>query len=61
MFNQVDKELPLTNVMLREGNLLVMVWYEMRINDSTTIESSVAKPRGQDLAKYVYEVVTAAP
>ncbi|GAA0271332.1 hypothetical protein GCM10010302_06140 [Streptomyces polychromogenes] len=45
------------HVMFRIDNLLVQVSYEMQTTTGTPAPS-VAKPRGLDMAKYVYEVLT---
>ncbi|WP_210590776.1 hypothetical protein [Streptomyces sp. GESEQ-35] len=53
---QADEETPYTNVMFRVDNLLVQVSYNMKTKGSP--DPAVAKPRGLDMAKYIYELVT---
>lgn len=48
------------HVMFRIDNLLVKVSYEM-VTTTGSPAPAVAKPRGTDMAKYIYEVLTASP
>ncbi|GAA1245874.1 hypothetical protein GCM10009665_40890 [Kitasatospora nipponensis] len=57
--NPTGKDYGYAHVMFRIDNLLVQVSYEMQTAGSPA--PAVARPRGLDMAKYVYEVLAANP
>lgn len=57
--NPTGKDYGYAHVMFRIDNLLVQVSYEMLTKGSPA--PAMARPRGLDMAKYVYGLVTAAP
>ncbi|MFE5587430.1 protein kinase [Kitasatospora sp. NPDC056531] len=59
MSNPTGKDYGYAHVMFRIDNLLVQVSYEM-LTKTGSPAPAVARPRGLDMAKYVYEVLTAS-
>ncbi|MER6946805.1 serine/threonine-protein kinase [Nonomuraea sp. NPDC000554] len=56
--NPTGNDYGYAHVMFRKDNLLVQVFYEMLTKGSPA--PAVARPRGRDLAKYVYRLVKSA-